>query len=396
MLFDSYQLKIPSHRKVLNIIRLHKEISGAEIARLVGLQPSTLVYILRSLRQRQFIKISRIDTQQGVAGKPPTLWRLVPEKGFVIGLEVIPNEIRATVIDFACNIIYQNTSSSVQTVGKNALAQSIVSCINELIEKAKLPTEKIIGAGIALTGLVDRKNGLIRYSRKLNVQNYPIQSKLNEHFSFPLEIVNDANAGALGLKWHLGSMIWHRDHVVFLTLNEKIGYMGAGLVLSNRLFEGAQGTAGELVASIPSLHTLIEKGRQRYGDDQPIVAFEKEKGNILIDDVIRLANKNCQVCHFVLRQYSQFIASEVVRSILFINPDMIVIGGDITNARELILDSILEKVKKRLQRNFPTGIAIPDIHFAESGIYSVSLGATSLMLRRIFMPDISNTQTEEK
>ena len=394
MLSDSYQLKIPSHRKVLNIIRLHTEISGAEIARLVGLQPSTLVYILRSLRQRQFIKISRIGTQQGGAGKPPTLWRLVPEKGYVIGLEVIPNEIRATVIDFACKTVFQDTSTFVQTVGKDNLAKSIVTCIRHLLEKVTLPTEKIIGAGIALTGLIDRKNGVIRYSRKLNVQNYPIQSELNEHFEFPLEIVNDANAGALGLKWHLGTMIWHHDHVVFLTLNEKIGYMGAGLVLSNRLFEGAHGTAGELTASIPSLHTLIEKGCQRYGNEQPITAFKKEKGDILIEDVIELTNKDCQVCHFVLRQYSQFIATEVVRSILFINPDMIVLGGDITNARDLILDSILDKVKKRLQRNFPTGIAIPDIHFAESGIYSVSLGATSLMLRRIFMPDTPNTVTE--
>lgn len=381
MLSKSYQFDIKSHQRVLNAIRAQADLSGAEIARRVGLQSSTLVYILRSLRKRGFIEKSHNAPQKNAAGKPPTLWRLNPDRGYVIGIEVIPDELRTVVVDFAGHMVHQSVSTPAPTQGGPALTASLVDGINGALTEARLHDDNLIGVGIALTGLVDRKRGRIRYSRKLRIQDYPLVSALSERVSFPIEIINDANAGALGLKWRAQGILQRYEHVVFLSLNEKTGVMGAGLVLNNRIYEGAHGTAGELTASIPSLEVLFEKAQQRYGKR----AFLDKTGvhTISMNDLVQYGPE-CRICRAVLRQYTRFLAAEMVSLILLINPGLIVIGGDLSKAEPLIGERILKRVQHRIESNFPAGISLPHIQFATGGVYSVSLGATSLMFRRVF------------
>jgi N-acetylglucosamine repressor len=384
MLPETFQLKIASHRQILNTIRLKSEISGAELARVNNLQPSTLVYILRSLHERGLIEVSRVSAQLGTAGKPPTLWRLAPDMGFIVGLEIIQNEVRATVVNFGGDIVHQEHKVGLENIGPEQLALSIKSFYNELLEHLSLDTNKIIGVGVALTGLVDREKGLVHYSRKLQLRDYSIEKKLHDLLQLPVEAVNDANAGALGIKWHDSSVAASRKSVIFLTLNEKTAYFGSGLILNENLYEGAQGAAGEINAQIPSLDELVQSGRDKYGEEQPIIQLLNEKHSIGIDDVILLARQHCPISRDVLLHYTQFIVHEIVRIVSLLNPEVIVLGGDISDARDLISDEIVQSVKFRLKEIFPGGIASPVIQFSKFGAYSVSVGATALIMRKIF------------
>jgi predicted NBD/HSP70 family sugar kinase len=384
MLAEPFQLGIASHRHILNTIRIHGEISAAELARINNLQPSTLVYILRSLKAKGLIEISRIGTQSGSAGKPPTLWRLVATKGYIIGFEIIPKEIRATVIDFSGNIIHQDRQVGLNNLGSEKLLQTVSLFYKTLLKHLGLAKENLIGVGFALTGLVDRERGVVRYSRKLELQNYPIGQELHTLFGVPVEVVNDANAGALGIKWQIGHSVPIKPNVVFLTLNEKIGFFGAGLILNHQLYEGAHGAAGEIFTSLPALSGLYEKAVARYGKDFPLVALKTKNNKIALEDVMACARLKCRVSQSILNQYRQFMIEEIVRIVQLLNPDLIVLGGDITDAKDLIYKTIVEKVEKRLEQILPSGIPAPDIQFSRFGIYSVSVGATALILRKIF------------
>jgi DNA-binding transcriptional ArsR family regulator len=112
-LLDALKLKVRSHRIVLNAIRTRKEVSGAELSRITTYKPPTLVYILRTLEEKGLIEVSRIgESLSGSGGKPPTLWKLVPGTGYIVGIEMIPGMFRASVIDFSCNVIHQEEKSS--------------------------------------------------------------------------------------------------------------------------------------------------------------------------------------------------------------------------------------------------------------------------------------------
>ena len=237
---------------------------------------------------------------------------------------------------------------------------------------------------MALTGLVDREMGLVHFSRKLQLQNFAIEEKLHDLLQLPVEAVNDANAGALGIKWYGDSIAASRRSVIFLTLNEKTAYFGSGLILDENLYEGAQGAAGEIFTSLPSLAELVQTGVDKYGEDQPLSRLRKTKADIGIEDVIDKAREECPISRDVLIHYTQFFVHEIVRIVSLLNPDLIVLGGDITDAGDLIYEEIVRGVKTRLQEIFPGGIPCPDIQFSNFGIYSVSVGATALIMRKVF------------
>ena len=384
MLPKSFQLKISSHRQILNTIRLRGEISGAELARKNNLQPSTLVYILRSLRERGLIEISRVGAQLGSVGKPPTLWRLTPGMGYIVGLEIISNEARATIVDFGGDVVHQEHKLGLENVGPAKLPHSIMSFYDELMTHLHIDLEKIIGVGVALTGLVDRERGLVHYSRKLQLQDFPIEDELRKFLQKPVEAVNDANAGALGIKWHDGNVAAERKNAIFLTLNEKTAYFGAGLILNGNLYEGAQGAAGEIFTSLPSLGELIQLGADKYGEDQPLLRSGKKKNELGIEEVIQTARQQCPISKDVLIHYTKFVVNEIVRIVSLLNPELIVLGGDISDAQDLIQEEVLKGVQDRLQQIFPGGLTCPEIQFSKFGIYSVSVGATALIMRKIF------------
>jgi predicted NBD/HSP70 family sugar kinase len=385
MLPEMFQLKIKSHRQILDTIRIHGEISAAELARLNNLQPSTLVYILRSLKSKGLIEVSRISAQLGSAGKPPTLWRLVANKGYIIGLEIIPNEMRATVIDFSGKLIHQEHQVDIDNIGPDKLLESIQTFYKDVLAHLKLAKDDILGVGVGLTGLVDRERGYVHFSRKLALNNYPIEEELRKVLKCSVEVVNDANAGALGIKWQIGNSAPVKSNVIFLTLNEKIGFFGAGLILNEVLYEGANGTAGEIYTSLPILSDLYEKAVSEIGQDAPLVELYEKENKIDIDDVIECARQSCAVSMAIIQRYKIFIIEEVVRLVQLLNPDVFVIGGDITDAEDLIYKDIVGEINQRLGQIFPSGVQMPEILFSSFGIYSVSVGATALILRKIFM-----------
>ena len=340
---------------------------------------------MRSLKAKGLIEVSRISTQQRSAGKPPTLWRLVAEKGYIIGFEIIPNEMRATVIDFSCKIIHQEHQVGLDNIGPEKLLDSILAFYKKVLAHLRIAKKDIIGIGVGLTGLVDRERGFVHFSRKLQLQNYAIEAGLRKLLKCPVEVVNDANAGALGIKWQVGDPAPVKPNVVFLTLNEKIGFFGAGLILNHVLYEGANGTAGEIFTSLPVLTELYDKALAKNGQDFPLVRRKQEKEKIDLDDVITCARDGCKISKSIIGRYKKFIIEEVVRLVQLLNPDVFVLGGDITDASDLIYKEIVKKIDSRLQEIFPTGVPTLDIQISRFGIYSVSVGATALILRKIFL-----------
>ncbi len=378
------KFKTESHKKILNLIRMHKEISGADLSRITHYQPSTLVYILRYLQESGYIEVSRIGSTMGSAGKPPTLWKMVSSWGYIVGIEVIPEQIRATVIDFANNIIHQEIRKGYKNIHHKQLISVISDFAESLLVKLSIPKGKVVGLGVAVPGLVDQKNGIVLYSRNFHIKNLPLKNELEKALSLPVVLANDSNAGALGIKWFSNSAGDFPPNIIFLTINEGIRDIGAGLILNNKLYVGSLGTAGELATSLPVISKLMEQGIKKHGRNYPVVKEYLDSGEFSISNVAKYSRQNCQFSNFILRIISKYITKEILRIIEFINPNAIVIGGDLSETEFIMKDYIIPSVEKKAHKLFPVGIQIPDIHFSPFGSYSVSFGATALVLRKVF------------
>lgn len=227
----------------------------------------------------------------------------------------------------------------------------------------------------------------MHYSRTLNLRKVGLKKALQDLINLPIKISNDANAGALGIHWHQNAQEILPPNIVFLTANEGFKDMGAGLILNNHLFDGASGTAGELLSlpfSLPDLQRLTKIGGKKFGKSYLDLEFPGGDEEITLVKIVENAKRNYPISTFLLMNMSQSIAKVIIHVIEFINPNLIVIGGNIGDGEFIIKNFILPEVERKSVRIFPIGIQIPKIVFSHSGVYSVSVGATALILREIF------------
>jgi glucokinase len=100
-----------------------------------------------------------------------------------------------------------------------------------------------VGAiGIASPGPLDPHTGTILATPNIpEWQNFPLTSKLSEHFSVPAFLDNDANMAGLA-EWQFGAAMGHQD-VVYLTISTGIG---GGVISGGCLVQGFRGMAAEL------------------------------------------------------------------------------------------------------------------------------------------------------
>ena len=90
---------------VLNFIRSHKLISGAELAKKTGMRPSTISSLVKQLKAKGLIAISGKGQSTTRGGKRPTLWRLKYNSRFVIGVDLELGESTAVCMNLRGDII---------------------------------------------------------------------------------------------------------------------------------------------------------------------------------------------------------------------------------------------------------------------------------------------------
>ncbi len=366
-------------------MRIRKEVSGAEIARITKLQPSTIVYILRDLKKHGLIEISRLGSSTEVGGKPPTLWKLIAKKGYIIGVEILPHGLRICLVDFTSEIIFQQAYHQLPIKGNPHFIPLIKDIICDIMRQMDLSDEKVLGIGVALPGLIDGKNGILTFSEPLTLKKIPVKSLLEEALGHSIWITNDANAGALGIKWYHQETEIQYHHIIYLTINEEVRGIGAGLIIDQQLYTGATGTAGEIAAAFPPIEFLCQNGEKKFDRKLDFPFHLSGNGSLLLSKIVEYTRNGCPVSNYVVEKVCDFLAREIFRFMIFINPDLIVVGGDITEIEFLFNDFVIPLVKKRMRSVFPTGIEIPKICCSPFGSYSVSVGATALILREIFV-----------
>lgn len=371
-----------SHKQVLNLIRIYREISGAELARLTNLRPSTVLYILRNLDEKGLIEISGTGESTTKGGKKPTLWKIKSNKGFVIGLEILVHKIRIALVGLEGNFIDKGEHIPTGRINDKNLIEELTKAITCTIEKNQIPYENIIGVGIAVPGMVDSKNGHIHYAAALGVENFALKLKLESKLPLRFTIGNDANAGAMDVKWYTEPTQKLPANIVYITYNQGAKNLGAGLIINNTLYSGVSGAAGEIFYPLPKIPSIIEKGIKKMGDDHPLLQNSKIE-DIKISDVMNFAKKGCPLSTFTIEEICKVIADEIARTVGFINPDLIVLGGDITLQEDLLRKYIIPFAHEKTSGYLKHGYYMPEIRFSQFGKFSVAAGATALLLSEL-------------
>jgi glucokinase len=279
---------------------------------------------------------------------------------------------------------------------EDGLARLVAQNIKEIIKRNNLQESDLLGIGMGCAGHIRFRDGVIITTSNLKgFKNYPLRDVVQSYFKIPVVLDNDANAQAFGeFKFGAGKGF---SEMIFLTISTGIG---AGIIINNKLFRGATGTAGEFG------HTIVEPKSELtctcgnkgclmacacgmalpYLFEQKINEGKKSKLNLppnfnmsKIDG--QLLKKGLEmddpVSKEVILDSGYYVGLGVYNIFQAFNPPLIILGGGLTNWGEFYLDRI-KSTFYSFARNMifdPVEIVVSNIG-ADAGV----IGAAALTL----------------
>jgi len=220
-----------NRRIVLNLIRTRQPISRADLARISGLQRSTISLIVEELVGEHWVLEG--PTGRLPRGRRPTFLRLNDDR-IIIAVDIRPTQ---TIVALS-NVNGRFTSQEVLATPADprTALETLVQRILPIIRSSR--EKKIEGVGITLPGRTDA--GHLLFAPNLKWRDFDIRTPLAKATGLEVEMENAANACVLAAVWfdHMESC----RNLVVVTVSEGIG---AGILINGQLTRGFRGMAGE-------------------------------------------------------------------------------------------------------------------------------------------------------
>lgn len=371
------------------LICRYQPIARSDLADIAGLTRASVSNIVK-----EFLKLGLVKESDKVGkkvGRKKVLLKVNDQNTYVIGVDIERRNIVATIYNAGGKRLKTEKSSSpsVKTLHENV--KDTKKLLDRLLARAHLKNIKISAIGIGVPGPVDPKNGIV-YSAPHFRENETLNIKkiMEKTYKIPTFVERDANAAAMGEQWFgVGK---RHDSFVYLLLVEGIG---AGMIMDGRLYRGAHELAGKVGRSVfpkigndGGIRTLEELGSEisalniaeenakkvRNGYLNDIM----QKRQLNIDDLIDGFKAKDPVAIKVMDVMIYYTAIAVSNLVLFVDPNLIVIGGDLIKVGPHFVEQVREKVKKILGER-------PLADLKESPIYdlSISLGAATRAISEI-------------
>lgn len=338
---------------LLNIIREKQPISRVNIARITGLNKSTVSSIIAELLKEDLI-YEEVNEDQNIGRNPINLYMKLG-KYFVGAINIDSSITRIAVSDIDGTI---KGMSEIETDSKEP-DEFIGRCTSELLKLCKESRIKNLeGVGVCIAGIVDSETLTVNFAPNLGWENFKIGEALKKKLPNVKNIAigNDANASALA-ELRFGDHAIDLSNFVFLSIGQGIG---SGIVVENKLMNGAFKASGEFG------HMVIYEGGElckcgnkgcweAYASDRAIVNryIQKKPGkfknavDFIAQDIIDLAKNNDPVAVEILTKTGYYLGLGVANIIKAIDPNAIIIGGKVTQVWDIIYPQIMEVVTQR-------------------------------------------------
>ena len=368
-------------RLVLNLIKEYQKISGSELSKITGMRPSTISSLLKELEGKKLIiNIGKGEsTYRG--GRRPFLWKINNTVAYVIGVDVEIGEVTSVLMDLDGKVVYKavNTFKPKQT--KNDLISNIEVSINELFYKSCISTEKILGMGIAVAGIVDYQTGVIKITDLLPKIDFDISSIFEEKYSFPTFVENNANAASIGAKWVGPASGVNNFITVLIEVGPEVGGLGLGIVINGEIYHGFSFCSGELDVRLPTITGILGHLRHKMVKGTYFHKFQNQVRKITLQHLVDAAKLEETVAIQYFQKLGHVIGKAIASPIALLNPELVVITGKIAQ----IGDPLVQPIRKEVQLR-TLDITNQAVRFGEHpySSFSVSIGAASLILDDFF------------
>lgn len=319
---------------------------------------------------------------------------------YVIGVDLGATNIVCVLSSKDGKIITKDTRKTFGDKGKEKTISQIINSAKNVLregEKLGVSAKSILGMGVGGPGPINSDSGVIHIAPNIpGWINTSLVKELGNELDLPIFLENDANAAALG-EWWLGAGK-DVDNLVLLTLGTGIG---GGIIINGEVLHGIGQTAGEIG------HMVIHEGGllcgcgnrgcfEAYASAKAVVnrtlsAIKKGKKTELTDLVENklekitcklvydTARKGDNLCKHIVEETGKYLGIGISNIINIINPQMVVLGGGMAKAGELLFDPVRKYVGEHAFNAAMEGVKIVP---ATLGTNAGATGAVAFVLKK--------------
>lgn len=308
-----------------------------------------------------------------------------------IGLDLGGTTLKAALVSTTGEILYETRYDTEQERGDRLFAQMIEAAL--ALRDHPQAGGRVAAVGVGVPGLVNRQTNRIEVLTNLpELSNIDVIGELSAAVGLPVAMDNDANAAAYA-ELQVGAARGRRD-VFFVTMGTGIG---SGLIINGQIYRGAAGFAGEFghmtidpegiecgcgnvgcLETIASGPNIVRRTRERLYRDRTSslsrLAIPRDR-EFTAEDIARAAREGDEMAQVMMERTGMFLGIALAAVINLLNIEMVVMGGGVMEAGDLILKPTIKETRRRA---FPPSFNSCEIVIAKAGPAAGMIGAALL------------------
>ena len=270
-----------------------------------------------------------------------------PSIGTFLGIDLGATNIAAALVDARGTIVRQAGMPTQRERTACEIVEDMTKLAFCLLKEGGLREQDITAAGVGVPGLVVPETGIVYQCPNLSWHELPLRDMLQERLALPLYIANDANCAALA-ELHAGAFRG-RQNAVLITLGSGVG---GGVILGGKLYTGAQGAAGEIghIVIHPDGEPCACGNRGCFERYASADALTRTPSRIpfTAKEVVDAAKTGAIAALNLFNDYVANLAIGIVSIINLYDPEVVALGGGISQAGDFLLEAVRKEVAKRL------------------------------------------------
>ncbi|MBC7350401.1 MAG: ROK family transcriptional regulator [Candidatus Aminicenantes bacterium] len=405
---SKYILRV-NKKKVLNLIYNSKSISRAEVTKVSGISAPTVSRIVDGFIEEKLVE--EVGVGQSTGGRRPKLLRLAAADNYIIGIDLGTTNIYGVLADLNASIIHEEKRPTKLEEGFFSIMDQTAEIIDLLSQKTAEKKKRLCGIGMAVAGLINKNRNIVEFSPNFHWHDVDIIGTLGQRFSLPIYFDNVTRVMALGeLCYGVG-----KQYKNFVFIN--VGYgIGAGIIIDGQPLLGAVGMAGEFghitvdkdsktqcdcgnfgcLEALASGQGIARAARNELKKGAQSILLEMCAGDInkvTAEMVARAAKKGDSLAWNIFSQAAEYIGLGISALINLFNPEVVVLGGGVIQAGEILFDHVRKTIRARALNRSARGVPLLPATF---GLKAAAMGAVSLVMNKLLNLELECFLSKEK
>jgi len=389
---------------ILRALLDNKALSLTDLKNKTGISLPVVSSIVSNLQKQGYL-VEVKDKENKKAGRPPSIYKLNGDAGYVLGVDIGRVNSNYVIIDLAQNIVKSVRRKSVDVnTAEIETVDKLIEELNKVLKDTKVDWEQILGVGFSIPGIVQGPKGITR--TYFNFEDRSIKEILGEKLDKPVHIEHDAKAMALGELWFGDAR--NRKNVICINLGWGIG---SGIVIDGKLYYGSDYYAGEFghLQVVPNGNLCYCGKRgclETYASGKAIANTAKEKikngaqtilrekagedtDSIDTKMIVEASKEGDQFSFEILEEAAQYIGRALAQMINILNPELIIFGGKIATAKSSIINLVVSSTMKYSMTHINDNL---EFTTSQLGTKAGALGVAMLEAQELFEVEHLNPQ----